>query len=147
MASGHPTRLLIHDSALPLLLDRPGVQRIAAHRLALADRLAVAPERLSGPLASATYAGICLQGARSVGVGDPPGLAQPGWVFDRVLIIGRRSSGQRVAAWLEGVFLYTDVGFGAIDLERVEEPRWEHSDLEIAPCDLAIREDLPEIAR
>jgi hypothetical protein len=75
------------------------------------------------------------------------GLQADGWIFDRFLLIGRRPSGRRIAAWVEGVFVYTDAGFTALDLERVEEPRWEHSDLEIAPCDLSIRNDLPERAR
>ncbi len=43
--------------------------------------------------------------------------------------------------------MFSDAGFGALDLERVETPRWEHSDLELAPCDMAIRNDLPEAAR
>ena len=45
-------------------------------------------------------------------------------------------TGRRVAAWVEGVFIQTDGGFVAIDLHRVEDPRCEHTDLEIAPCDM-----------
>ena len=41
-----------------------------------------------------------------------------------------------VAAWVEGVFVYSNAGFKAIDLQRVEAPRWEHADLEIATCDM-----------
>jgi hypothetical protein len=69
------------------------------------------------------------------------------WTIERVLVIGIRPGGRRIAAWIEGTFVYTDAGIGALDLERVEQPRWEHSDLELAPCDFAIRNDLPEHAR
>ena len=108
--------------------------------------MAVNRANLRSLLATAEYAGICLQGAREAPADGPLGLEMPGWVFDRFLLIGLRVPGQRLATWLEGVFLYTDAGFFALDLERVEEPRWEHSDLEIAPCDLSIRGDLPAIA-
>ncbi len=147
MALGEPTLLLYADADLEILLDAASLVRIGARRLSLEDRLHIEPARLTTPLSTAAYAGICLQGARTEEAGGPLGLLVDGWVFDRMLIIGRRSTGRRVAAWLEGVFVFSDVGFGAIDLERVEEPRWEHTDLEIAPCDLAIRDDLPEIAR
>lgn len=147
MAAGDPRALLYQDTDLEVLLDSGATARVAARRLALDDRLAIDPDALRSPLASAEYAGICLQGARAVEAGGPIGLIADGWVFDRLLIIGRRPTGRRVAAWIEGVFVYSDAGFAAIDLERVEEPRWEHSDLEIAPCDLSIRNDLPEIAR
>lgn len=147
MAAGRPAELLYDDRDLEVLVDRGAVTRIAARRLAHAERLAPEPARLRVALASATYAGVCLQGARPEEAGGPIGLVADGWVFDRLLVIGRRPMNRRVAAWLEGVFVYSDAGFAALDLERVEEPRWEHSDLEIAPCDLSIRDDLPEIAR
>jgi len=147
MAAGDPRALLYEDTDLDALLDSGATARVAARRLALDDRLAIDPDALRSPLASAEYAGICLQGARGVEAGGPIGLVADGWVFDRMLIIGRRPTGRRVAAWIEGIFVYSDIGFAAVDLERVEEPRWEHSDLEIAPCDLSIRNDLPEIAR
>lgn len=147
MSAGDPRALLYADTDLDVLLDSGATARVAARRLALDERLAIDPAALRSPLATAEYAGICLQGARAVPAGGPIGLVADGWVFDRLLIIGRRPTGRRVAAWIEGIFVYSDAGFGAIDLERVEEPRWEHSDLEIAPCDLSIRNDLPEIAR
>ncbi len=147
MAEGRPAQLLYEDRDLEVLVDRGALTRIAARRLAHAEHLAPEPARLRVPLASATYAGVCLQGARPEEAGGPIGLVTDGWVFDRLLVIGRRPMNRRVAAWLEGIFVYSDAGFAALDLERVEEPRWEHSDLEIAPCDLSIRDDLPEIAR
>lgn len=147
MRAGEPERLLYDELDLTDLLSRGAAMRIRGHRIHLVERLNVRPEVLAAPLAAADYGGVCLQGARVEAASGPLGLRSEAWVFDRLLLIGRRASGQRVAAWIEGVFVYSDAGFAALDLERVEEPRWEHSDLEIAPCDLAIREDLPQIAR
>ena len=147
MRAGEPERLLFDDLDLQELLSPGAATRIRGRRLHLDRRLDVDGEDIASALASAEYAGICLQGARAEPAGGPIGLTSDGWVFDRMLLIGTRRGGQRVASWIEGVFVYSDIGFRALDLERVEEPRWEHSDLEIAPCDLAIRDDLPEIAR
>lgn len=142
LASRQPTRLLYDELDLRELLDAAGATRFSARR-GTAARLG----RSGVELDSARYAGICLQGAREEPADGVLGLRSRGWVFDRALVIGTRPGGRRVAAWLEGIFVFTDAGFGAIDLERVEEPRWEHSDLELAPCDLAVRNDLPEAAR
>ncbi|GAB5540725.1 MAG: hypothetical protein RLO52_06105 [Sandaracinaceae bacterium] len=143
---GDPARLLYDDLDLRTLLDASVATRISAQRLGLASRLGDTAD-FARLLEGAEYAGVCLQGAREVETGGALGLRSPGWVFDRLLVIGRRPTGRRIAAWIEGVWLYTDVGFWALDLERVERPRWEHSDLEIAPCDLSIRDDLPGHAR
>lgn len=146
MAAGAPQRLLLDDLDLRTVLDPTGATRLSARRLSVVQRIGETDE-LPRLLAESSYAGVCLQGAREEPEGGVNGLRSPGWVFDRLLVIGRRSNGRRIAAWLEGVFLFTDAGFFALDLERVERPRWEHSDLEIAPCDLSIRDDLPERAR
>lgn len=142
LVSRAPSRLLYDELDLRELLDAAGATRFSARR--------GSSVRIGGgvvALDSARYAGICLQGAREEPANGVLGLRSRGWVFDRALVIGTRPGGRRVAAWLEGVFVFTDAGFGALDLERVEEPRWEHSDLELAPCDLAVRNDLPEAAR
>lgn len=146
LRAGAPERLLYDDLDLRQLLDTAGATRLSARRLAAGPRLGVTVD-LEALLESADYAGICLQGARDEEAGGVLGLRGDGWVFDRALLIGRRPGGRRIATWIEGTFLFTDAGFGALDLERVETPRWEHSDLEIAPCDVAIRSDLPEAAR
>lgn len=146
MRSGHPSRLLVDDLGLRNLLDAPSATRVGARRMQVRQRMR-ATRDFASLLEGADYAGICLQGARVEPAGGVLGLQNDAWIFDRLLVIGRRPSGRRVAAWVEGVFVYTDVGFTALDLERVEEPRWEHSDLELAPCDLAVRSDLPERAR
>jgi hypothetical protein len=142
LAEGRPGRLLYDDVELRALLDPAGATRFSARRLSLGSRVGATGE-LSARLASAEYAGICLQGARVEDAGGVLGLERPAWVFDRALVIGRRPGGQRIASWIEGSFVLSDAGFGALDLERVEAPRWEHSDLEIAPCDHAVRDDQP----
>ncbi|MGE0786763.1 MAG: hypothetical protein AB7S26_13910 [Sandaracinaceae bacterium] len=146
MANGEPQRLLIDEVDLRELLDASAATRVTVRRTQMEDRLGPTDD-FAGLMASAEYAGICVQGARDVEPGGPLGLRSPGWVADRVLVIGRRPSGQRIASWLEGLWLYCEHGFRAAELERVERPRWEHSDLEIAPCDLSIRNDLPDRAR
>lgn len=146
MRAGDPAGLLFDDLDLRSLLDGPAATRISAQRLGIAGRVGDTGS-FPGLLEDAEYAGVCVQGAREAGPGGALGLRSPGWVFDRLLVIGRRPTGRRIAAWIEGIWLYTDAGFRALDLERVERPRWEHSDLEIAPCDLSIRDDLPERAR
>lgn len=146
LSAGDPARLLYDEVDLRTLLEGPAATRITVRRTRIADRIGPTDDFV-GLMSSADYAGICLQGARDEPAGGVLGLRSPGWVADRILIIGRRPSGQRIASWLEGLWLYSDQGFRAADFERVEEPRWEHSDLEIAPCDLSIRNDLPEIAR
>ncbi|MBX3272510.1 MAG: hypothetical protein KF729_19785 [Sandaracinaceae bacterium] len=148
LSAGTPSSLLFADRDLEVLLQGAALQRFAARRLAPGGRDGgIEPGRLRAALASATYAGICVQGARSEEAAGLLGLVADGWVFDRLLLIGRQPSGRRIAAWIEGTFVYSDAGFGALALERIEEPRWEHTDLEIAPCDVAIRNDLPAIAR
>lgn len=146
LAAGEPRRLLYDETDLSTLLDGGAATRATLRRDRIDERIGSTADFVS-LMESAEYAGICLQGARDVPAGGALGLRSDGWVVDRVLIIGRRPSGQRIASWLEGVWLYSDQGFAAADLERVERPRWEHSDLEIAPCDLSIRNDLPEQAR
>lgn len=146
LAAGAPERLLFDDLDLRSLLDTAAATRLSARRATLSQRIGETTD-FTTLLSSAEYAGICLQGARAEPPGGVLGLRNEAWIFDRALVIGRRPSGRRIASWIEGTFVLTDAGFGALDLERVETPRWEHSDLELAPCDLAVRNDLPERAR
>ncbi len=146
LRAGEPRTLLYDEVDLRALLEPSAATRITVRRTRVDERIGETDDFVS-LLAAAEYAGVCLQGAREEPAGGALGLRSGGWVVDRVLVIGRRPSGQRIASWIEGLWLYSDQGFGAADLERVERPRWEHSDLEIAPCDVAIRDDLPEIAR
>ncbi|MFW6049955.1 MAG: hypothetical protein ACODAU_02205 [Myxococcota bacterium] len=137
LAAGRPERLQLDDMALRRLLSPEAASRASALRTGLGKRLAVRPAAFT-TLATAHYAGVCVQGSRLEPAGSPVGLREPGWIVDRVLVAGRQDGGRRVAAWVEGELLYTNVGFWAISLGRVEEPRWEHSDLELAPCDMEV---------
>jgi len=130
-----PLRVLAEDAVVREVVDDDAADRYGALRLAVASRVGeVAPHAF----VDTEYAGICLQGLRREAEGGPVGLRREGWVFDRALIVAVQPRGQRVAAWVEGVFAKTGNRFVAIDLHRVEDPRWEHSDLEIAHCDVQI---------
>jgi hypothetical protein len=85
---------------------------------------------------SASYAGICVQQGRVEPEGGTVGLRASGFVFERALIIGREPDGGAVASWVEGRFVHTDAGFGALSLSSVERPRRDHADLELAVCEL-----------
>lgn len=137
LAAGHPRELLFGDLALRRLLEPQMATRMAARRLGLEQRLAVEPGEFAR-FREARYGGICVQGARVAEAGGTLGLREPGWVFDRALLMGERPGGERVASWVEGIFVYTNAGFGAIVLTRVETPRWKHTDLRLAPCDMEV---------
>ncbi len=137
MAAGHPQALLFDDEALHSLLAPTAASRFTALRLGVGERLALRPAEFE-PFRMARYAGVCLQNARVATKGGALGLKQDGWVFDRALVVGRQPGGRRVASWIEGTFLFTNAGFGALDLASVEAPRWEHSDLELATCDMEV---------
>jgi hypothetical protein len=85
--------------------------------------------------AGASYLGFCAQGAREEGRGGALGLAQPGWVLERILVVASLGA-TRSAAWLEGRFLYTEQGWKTLSVTRIEQPRRHHSDLDLAPCDV-----------
>ena len=87
------------------------------------------------------YVSVCAQGSEPAHQGGALGLRRPTWTLQRILVVGRRDGGQRLAAWVEADFAYGPEGFEALDLRRVEAPRWEHSDLEIATCDLRVDAD------
>ena len=55
------------------------------------------------------------------------------------LVVGHEPGGGALAGWVEGEFLNTDAGFGALSLERVETPRRDHADLQLAVCELRAR--------
>ncbi|MFW5875646.1 MAG: hypothetical protein ACOCXM_02800 [Myxococcota bacterium] len=137
LARGDVKSLLLDDLAFRRLLAPEAATRASAWRTGVRTRLAMRREAFE-VLEAAAYVGVCVQGSRLEPAGSPVGLREPGWVLDRVLVAGEKPGGSRLAAWVEGSFLYTDAGFGAISLDRVEEPRWEHSDLDLAPCDMEV---------
>jgi hypothetical protein len=85
--------------------------------------------------ATSTYQGFCAQEAHGERGGSAYGLRQDAWVVPRVLVVGRRGK-SRTAAWVEGRFFYTDRGWLALSVGRIEPPRSHHTDLEVAPCDV-----------
>jgi len=137
LSRGEPEDTVLDALALRRVVDSTAATRYSAQRAGLGLRLGVRPAEFEA-FRSAEFAGVCVQGARQRAAGGVLGLLQPTWTFDRVLVVGRRPGGQRVAAWLEGVFAFTDQGFYALDLSRAEAPRWEHSDLELASCDVEV---------
>lgn len=134
LTAGRPTDVLFGDVELRQLCDGSAATRIAARRGGPSLRVGAQPAVAQG-LAHTEYLGVCLQYARDDD--DAVGLESPGWTFRRVLLAARLPGGRRTALWVDGLFVFTDSGFGALELERVEAPRWEHSDLELAPCDMA----------
>lgn len=137
LSAGEPDRLLADDVELRSLLTSEAASRYTALRMGSGMRLDARPEQFV-PFQQASYGGLCLQGSRLEPKSSPLGLRADGWVFDRALVIGVQPSGRRIAAWVEGTFVYTPEGFVALELSRVEAPRWEHSDLELAPCDMEV---------
>jgi hypothetical protein len=145
LSSGRFDDVIANDRTRDALLRPEAARRpnpkvtSAKHGLVLA--LAPAEQELWG---SARYAGLCVQSGRS----EPPagvlGLRQPGFVFERGLLIGREAGGGELAGWVEGVFVLTEQGFVALEIERVEPPRRDHSDLELAECELADHRSSPQ---
>lgn len=137
LGRGQPQSLLADDVELRALLTPQAASRYTALRMGAGMRLDVRPEEFV-PFQQASFGGLCLQGSRLEPAGTPLGLSADGWVFDRALVVGVQPGGRRIAAWVEGTFVYTPEGFRALELSRVEAPRWEHSDLELAPCDMEV---------
>jgi hypothetical protein len=137
LADGKPQRVLLGDVALRQVLEPEAATRVSALRAGMGARLDFRP-RAFGLLREAEFTGVCVQSSREEPAASTIGLREPGWVFERMLVVGEQGGGRRVASWVEGTFVYTNAGFAAIDLRRVEEPRWEHSALELAPCDLKV---------
>ncbi|MEM9195588.1 MAG: hypothetical protein AAGF12_40855 [Myxococcota bacterium] len=137
LAVGYPNRLLLDDEALRRVVQPNAATRWAGVRAATTARLAVDPAEFE-VLRVSSYKGVCLQGARLEPAGSQIGLYQSAWVFDRALVVATQPGGRPIAAWIEGTFVYTNRGFHAIDLARVETPRWEHADLELATCDMEV---------
>lgn len=136
LVAGAPLNVLLGDDELRALLSSESASRVAARRVAVRSRIGDA-DRVATLLAGTTYLGACLQDARDEPASGTLGLRADGWTFRRVLVAARIPGGRRIGTWIDGTFVLTDIGFGALDLERVEDPRWEHSDLDIAPCDMA----------
>jgi hypothetical protein len=134
LASGHFEHVIADDRARDALL-RPEVARRSSRSLAAGPYDSAAGERELW--AAARYAGLCVQSGRTELPAGVVGLSRTGFVFERGLLIGREAGGGELAGWVEGVFVLTEQGFVALEIERVETPRRDHSDLELAECELA----------
>lgn len=134
LGEGAPLRLLYGDEELAELLTASA----ATQQRALRQRPREVPAERLRELSATRFAGLCAQGSRLAPPGGALGLRAEAWTLQRVLVIGARDGRRRLAAWVEGDFVYSDRGFRALDIRRVEAPRWEHSDLEIATCDLRV---------
>lgn len=138
LAAGDPFTLLADEEQLSDLVSPAIVARIEERRpgfrARLGDMVHAMPERLAG----ASYLGVCAQSAHEEGPGGALQLTERTWVIGRVLVVGRiEGTGRRIASWIDGPFAFDGERFVAVELENLEEPRWEHSDLELGVCDLS----------
>lgn len=144
LSSGRFDGVIATDRARDALLEPEAARRpsrgYADGQLDHAVKIAASDRELWG---SAKYAGLCVQSGRR----EPPagviGLRSSGFVFERGLLIGREAGGGELAGWVEGVFVLTEQGFVALEIQRVEPPRRDHSDLELAECELADHRGAP----
>jgi hypothetical protein len=85
--------------------------------------------------ATSSYQGFCAQEAHAEPGGSAYGLRRDAWIVPRLLVVARRGK-SRTAAWVEGRFFYSNRGWLALSVGRIEPPRSHHTDLEVAPCDV-----------
>jgi hypothetical protein len=135
LVTGRPDGVILDEAALRTLLNGEAAERaIALRRTAPALRHVTPDERAL--FGSAHYAGICVQQGRAEPGGGPLGLRSAGFQFERALVVGQEPGGGAIASWVEGHFVNTSAGFTALAVERVEPPRRDHADLELAVCEL-----------
>lgn len=137
VATGHLEEVVASDRARDALLKPEAAQRtsIALASGKASEAAVAASDRVVWK--SARYAGLCIQSGRLELPSGAIGLSKAGFVFERGLLIGREPAGGELAGWVEGVFVLTQEGFVALEIERIEPPRRDHSDLELAECELA----------
>jgi hypothetical protein len=139
LTDGHLERVLADSRARAAILKpdvagRPA-RSVSASAITPADRTL---------WASAQYAGLCVQQGRTEYTFGTLGLRKNAFVFERGLLIGREPGGGDLAGWVEGTFVLTQQGFIALAIERVEPPRRDHADLELAECEIADRRPVPQ---
>ena len=132
LQSGQETQLLLTDAELEELLEPEALTQARRRRGLVASSSAEARQAWR----NTTFHGICLQGVRQEPPGTAVGLRAEAGVVERVLVVGRRPDRARLATWVEGLLVRTPRGLRAIAFFPIEPPRWEHSDLEIASCDV-----------
>jgi hypothetical protein len=145
LASGRFDEVVANDRTRDALLKPEAARRpnpnVTSAKHGLVAELVPAEQKLWG---TARYAGLCVQSGRSEPRAGVLGLRRPGFVFTRGLLIGREAGGGELAGWVEGVFVLTEQGFIALEIDHVEPPRRDHSDLELAECELADRRSTPQ---
>jgi hypothetical protein len=133
VARGSWDEVLFDDAAIEALLEPAPASLLGR----VGRSVALSPEQ-RGLWNGASYAGLCVQQGRLEPASGAVGLRAAGFVFERALLIGREPGGGAIAGWVEGRFLNTDAGFGALSVERVETPRRDHADLELQVCELRV---------
>lgn len=137
LEAGMPERVLFDDLALRSLLDSAGASRANAIRQTAGPGLRAQRDALALALRGSSYLGVCLQESSVEGPGGPLGLRENAWIVARVFLVAQDPRQGRLAGWVEGSFVFTSRGFGAIAIDRVEPARPAHSDLELASCEMA----------
>lgn len=135
--AGQAERLWLTDLELHELLEPSAASRASQLHAVGSLNLRDASERATRVLAGATFRAACAQSVYEEPAGGRLGLREPAWVMERVLLVGVDPSFGPAAGWLEGRFVFTSRGFVAIDLGRLEPPRPQHSDLELASCEIS----------
>jgi hypothetical protein len=133
LKAGRLQPVLVKRAELDRLLTLDGQMVVAREREEQALSLSLAGTARAW--ATSTYQGFCAQEAHAERGGSAYGLRSDAWVVQRILVVARRGKG-RTAAWVEGRFFYSDRGWLALSVGRIEPPRGHHTDLEVAPCDV-----------
>jgi len=137
LRDGEPERALLDDLALRAVLDGTGASHANAIRQTTGPELRAGRRALTLALRGTTYVGICLQRSSVEPPGGVLGLRADAWVVERALVVAQHPRAGSLAGWVEGSFVFTSRGFGAIAIDRVEAPRPAHSDLELASCEMS----------
>lgn len=135
LTHGRPEGVLLDEAALRALLVPAAAERSIARRAYGSSVPPVAADARA-LLGAASYAGICVQQGRIEPEGGTLGLRHAGFLFERALLVGKEPGGGAVASWVEGRFVHTNAGFAVLGLERLEPPRRDHADLDLAVCEL-----------
>ena len=143
LRDGTPESILFDDLALRSLLDGAGSSRATAIRQTAGPSIRAETHALSLALRGTSYVGVCVQRSSAEVRGGSLGLQADAWVVERVLLVAQHPRAGRLAGWVEGTFVFTSRGFGAIAIDSIEAPRVNHSDLELASCEMASGLDEP----
>jgi hypothetical protein len=143
LSAGAPERLLFDDLALRTVLDSTGSSRANAIRQIAGPGLRAEGRALSLSLRGASYVGVCVQESSVEGPQDGLRLRADAWIIARVFLVAQHPRDGRLGGWIEGSFVFTSRGFGAVALDSVEPVRPAHSDLELATCEMAAGLDEP----